>query len=133
MLVGTEVMTTELEVVAYAPVADALLLADDDPTGRRDQLNITQAQTKAVIEPPACWMISGEKRNHDTGSKTSSCRAGCHGLAAAANLTLPWSLFSVTESNSSGTMRRNISARNRSATPLTISQPSCDGWMRRFP
>ena len=57
-MVGTEVMTAELEVVAYAPVTDALV-ADDDPTRRHDQLKITQTQTKAVIEPPACWMTSG--------------------------------------------------------------------------
>ena len=49
-MVGTEVMTAELEVVAYAPVTDALV-ADDDPTRRQDQLNISQAQAKAVIEP----------------------------------------------------------------------------------
>src|SRR5215510_6972629 len=35
---------------AQAPLADALV-ADDDPTRRQDQLNITQAQTEAVIEP----------------------------------------------------------------------------------
>src|SRR6266853_1468328 len=33
-----------------APLADALV-ADDDPTRRQDQLNISQAQAEAVIEP----------------------------------------------------------------------------------
>src|SRR3984893_16487601 len=35
---------------AQTPLADALV-ADHDPTRRQDQLNITQAQTEAVIEP----------------------------------------------------------------------------------
>src|SRR6266404_6084959 len=35
---------------AQAPLADALV-ADDDPTRRQDQLNISQAQAEAVIEP----------------------------------------------------------------------------------
>jgi len=35
---------------AQAPLADALV-ADDDPTRRQDQLNISQAQTEAVIKP----------------------------------------------------------------------------------
>src|SRR5262249_23551306 len=35
---------------AQAPLADALI-ADDDPTRRQDQLNISQAQAEAVIEP----------------------------------------------------------------------------------
>jgi hypothetical protein len=51
----------------------------------------------------------GLRGSRDTGSKTSSYRADCHAPAAAANLTLPWSLLSVTESSSSGMVRRNIS------------------------
>src|SRR5690349_12155602 len=35
---------------AQAPLADALV-ADDDSTRRQDQLNISQAQAEAVIEP----------------------------------------------------------------------------------
>ena len=35
---------------AQAPFPDALV-ADDDPTRRQDQLNISQAQAEAVIEP----------------------------------------------------------------------------------
>ena len=35
---------------AQTPLADALV-ADDDPARRQDQLNITQAQTEAVIQP----------------------------------------------------------------------------------
>src|SRR5215813_6520542 len=35
---------------AQTPLADALI-ADDDPTRRQDQLNISQTQAEAVIEP----------------------------------------------------------------------------------
>jgi hypothetical protein len=35
---------------AQAPLADAFV-ADDDPTRREDQLNNSQAQAEAVIEP----------------------------------------------------------------------------------
>ena len=35
---------------AQAPFADALV-ADDDPARREDQLNISQAQAEAMIEP----------------------------------------------------------------------------------
>ena len=40
----------EVAAKAPAPFAGALL-ADHDPTCRQDQLNVTQAQSEAVIEP----------------------------------------------------------------------------------
>src|SRR5690348_5030030 len=46
---------------AQAPLADALV-ADDDPTRRQDQLNISQAQAEAVIEPDRMLDDHGAKR-----------------------------------------------------------------------
>ena len=60
---------------AQAPLADALL-ADHDPTRRQDQLDITEAQAEAVIEPHG-MLDDPENGNRDTGSAISACRAGC--------------------------------------------------------
>jgi nicotinamidase-related amidase len=83
---------------ARAPLADALV-ADHDPTLGQDQLNITQAQTEAMKEPQGMLDDLGREAEATIWFETSSCRAACHGLEEAANLTLPTTLVALTRSD----------------------------------
>jgi hypothetical protein len=96
---------------AQAPLADALV-ADHDPTLGQDQLNITQAQTEAVKEPQGMLDDLGREAEATIWFETSSCRAACHGLEEAANLTLPTTLVALTRSD--GRQDTRYAERNES-------------------
>src|SRR5690348_17058120 len=73
---------------AQTPLADALG-AHDDPTRRQDQLNISQAQAEAVIEPDRMLDDGGREAEAAIRVRRYRHATACHGPAEAANLTVP--------------------------------------------
>ena len=100
---------------AQAPLADALV-ADDDPTRRQDQLNVSQAQAEAVIEPDRMLDDRGLARKPRYWFGGIVMFTACHGPAEAANLTAPSSRTWQDGDRSAGVTVRLLFGRVRRAT-----------------